>query len=561
MQKQVNFFERHVEWFALGLGGLFLLFMVFTYVLNAPVKTTVGNTELGPGEVDKATLDGPVADLKRDIARPGVPVIRQKEYVAQFVDMIKGSGQALAQLSGNQIHWRPPQQQVGPDGVGPAIAEGKPIKELPVPPPAVFVSLVHGRSRVIWQDVNWVPKRANEQPKMIEADKDWWSGAWKIDGEALLKAFEKAFDEKKIEAASLDPMLFMQTAIVDVQLERRQVLPNGKYGKPEVVKPLENSLKPPFPGKTAKDFEIVNYLSWVTETPQDVVEPAFYEILAGDVWVTPSEENDALVAERRAANKEDRKAMKEQQLNELRARNQQAAAARRMPRGRGAAFSDEMEMEGDEGFIPRGRGGFRPPVPPMPGRMTPSGVRPRAGVTTPQPQAMQVGAGRFPVQPDMGEIRIVAHDDTVEAGKTYQYRIRYQIFNPVYKSNAADPNLTKDFAIPASYSAWSKPTKIRDKVEFFLAKVAGEKAEFDVFLWREGTTKKSKATVSPGDAIGGTGWSLVDARGSGRRAFALIVDENGDVVRRAPDVDTASERYEDLINEVEAANPQVGLNR
>src|SRR4051812_18918548 len=103
MQKQVNFFEQNVQWFALGLGGLFLLWMVFSYVLQQPVKETIpGRGDLGPGEVDPATLAGPIQDLKREINNPTLPSIPQKDYVQSFVAAIKGADQ-YPTLARNQI--------------------------------------------------------------------------------------------------------------------------------------------------------------------------------------------------------------------------------------------------------------------------------------------------------------------------------------------------------------------------------------------------------------------------------------------------------------------------
>src|SRR5688572_25935569 len=104
MQKQVNFFEQHVQWFALGLGGLFLALMVFKYVLSPPVKVDVAGQTLGPGEVDPLTLNGPVTTLKREIDRREIPAIPQRDYVQAFVAAIEGSStEAVAQLSPMQI--------------------------------------------------------------------------------------------------------------------------------------------------------------------------------------------------------------------------------------------------------------------------------------------------------------------------------------------------------------------------------------------------------------------------------------------------------------------------
>ena len=59
MQKTLDFLEQHVQWLALGLAGLVLLWVTYAYVLT-PVTIKVGSRELTPGEVDVA--------VKRDAA-------------------------------------------------------------------------------------------------------------------------------------------------------------------------------------------------------------------------------------------------------------------------------------------------------------------------------------------------------------------------------------------------------------------------------------------------------------------------------------------------------------
>src|SRR5687768_192247 len=99
MQKYLDLLEQHVQWIALGLGGLFLMLMVFWYVLGQPIKATAGGKELGPGEVDPATLNGPVKQLRQEIARTDIPEIPQKDYVESFVATIQGAGQKFETLA------------------------------------------------------------------------------------------------------------------------------------------------------------------------------------------------------------------------------------------------------------------------------------------------------------------------------------------------------------------------------------------------------------------------------------------------------------------------------
>src|SRR6188474_1612090 len=55
MQKVTELLEKNVEWIAIGLGALFLLFMTWSYVLTPVATVKVGEADLGPGEVDVYT--------------------------------------------------------------------------------------------------------------------------------------------------------------------------------------------------------------------------------------------------------------------------------------------------------------------------------------------------------------------------------------------------------------------------------------------------------------------------------------------------------------------------
>ena len=66
---------------------------------------------------------------------------------------------------------------------------------------------------------------------------------------------------------------------------------------------------------------------------------------------------------------------------------------------------------------------------------------------------------------------------------------------------------------------WTKLTTIRPKVEFFLASAGKDKASFEIFQFVNGQVRKSSLpNLVAGDAIGPTGWSLVDAGGTGDNA-------------------------------------------
>jgi hypothetical protein len=569
MQKQVNFFEQNVQWFAVGLGGLFLAYMLYAYVLSAPVTAPVGNNPAAsPGEVDKLTLEGPVAELKRDIARSEVPDIPQKDYVQGFVAAIHGSTGQPVQLASSQIRSAPMGQIFLPDGVtAPDQGPQKPVTALPIPPVAHVGSHTQGRSQVVWVDPNFEPRpgRPNDVAPEIIKDKDWWSGEFIINGDELYQAFAKAFDVKRIEAVYPTAEPFYQTALVDVQLVRQEIGAGNKVVKEEVVKRLENqpvTVRPDFPPADADPTAFANYLNAVTQSPAELQNPPFYQVLAGDPWLEPGEATDAMLAAMKEANKEERKRMKEQKRQEMLNKQQQVQAARN---ARAGAFAGEPMMEEDMDAEGNMRPGLRirqpiaVPAPVAPGARRPViPGRPGARVVIPA-GPMVLGAGKFPVTDGMGPIRIIAHDDTVEPGKTYRYKLRYKLFNPVYRGTAAPPELTKVFALKATDTAWTPKFTMRSKVEFFLASTGREKAVIETFQFKDGQMRKSSLqNLVPGDVITGTGWSLVDTGGAGDKAYALLMDDNGQVVRREPKADRESDRYDELNFEA-TQPPAVGI--
>jgi hypothetical protein len=206
---------------------------------------------------------------------------------------------------------------------------------------------------------------------------------------------------------------------------------------------------------------------------------------------------------------------------------------------------------------PRMRQGNLPPnyrgAPPGYGRPLPYGpnpyMRPMPAVPTAAAESAQViivqpsnkEAGEPPVEFD-----VWAHDETVEPGKTYRYRMRMKIRNPVYSTNMVkDLALAKPMELPVDkdkgWSEWTKPVEVKPRVAMFLAGGTtgnNNMVRFDVYRWQDGKVNKPAAAiaVTPGDMVGGpdklgidytTGWTLVDIRTVGNDARVTLVDDTG----------------------------------
>jgi len=136
-----------------------------------------------------------------------------------------------------------------------------------------------------------------------------------------------------------------------------------------------------------------------------------------------------------------------------------------------------------------------------------------------------------------------AHDDTVESGKTYRYKMRIKLKNPLYNTfglTASQEDANK-FALESPWSDWKTVTAPKTTEYFFTAmrQQVGTKnvtsVTCSVYRHAKGDWTKETFTVSPGDAIGGikgdidysTGATLVDLRPDTReRDLRILVSDN-----------------------------------
>src|SRR5207248_8698282 len=148
------------------------------------------------------------------------------------------------------------------------------------------------------------------------------------------------------------------------------------------------------------------------------------------------------------------------------------------------------------------------------------------------------------------DIDIVAHDDTCEPGKTYRYRISYELRNPLFNMPGLVKNaaMAGQFSLPSQYSEWTKSVAVPAMVNFFVnagVSKSAPDASFKIYKWENGQTNQVVQRAAPGDVVGkpdkekgidySTGWSLVDIRDG----YIIVADPNGNLVRRDSKTDAA----------------------
>jgi len=188
-----------------------------------------------------------------------------------------------------------------------------------------------------------------------------------------------------------------------------------------------------------------------------------------------------------------------------------------------------------------------------------------------------------PLEPEQ-LMPIVAHDLEVIPGKTYVYRMRYEILNPLTgNERLKDPNDAMTILMASDWSAPSREVEIRSNTYYFLTKIepgakgdsgiaASPVAEFTIYKKVSANEwKREKAKVLPGDPIGqkktgarnaedfATGMVCVDiqpgnGKGEGTVILASIAD--GTLFERSLSVDSNDKRRKDLDTQATGKRPR-----
>lgn len=601
MQKVTEFLERNVQWFVLGLAVLFLGVTVYKYWLQPPT-VKVGGQDLPPGRVNQAILDGPVRQIRDDLKKP-VPTIEVKNHVAAFVSDMGFRNEEVAvafrPLTSENFVGSLIREEKGPEGPGP---NDYVVERLPVLPALKKPETSNGRVVVNYPDPKAKPGDGDDDDNnndaagaragvrravaggaaaaadgapMIEKDVDYITVAADLPVKALKAAWDKAIPEKP----DMPPGL-RETKLLRVELIRQEKLANGSWGPETVVPPLALYDLPPLPADNAGSKEKFEYLNWANENPDAIGQPPFYQTVTGQ-WYAPGEDQPGVQQVGGTPNRRMTAAERRQQRE-----------MERMRRG-GPGGGFPGGFPGGPGMGPRPGGGrtypyYSPPPPgnrrsggrgnypggfgpmgPM-GPMGPYGPAMPGGGRNPYPP--MPGAGRMPFpgggQPGQGalgggnavinidqlqdDIRIWAHDDKAQPGKTYRYKLRYYVYNPLFELGnvAKDPNMTKPLTLKSPDSAWTQAVKVTDRINFWLVQATRRQAKFDVFDWRGGEWNKKVRSLEPGDPIGGD-WTLADLREGPRGIYALIINgRTGATEQRFTQRDARDELYRRLQDEV-----------
>jgi hypothetical protein len=532
----VNLFEQHVEKIALGLGAVFLLLMVYMYLLSSPNRVDYGGRKVTPTGLDDAIQQDSDA-LKKALDKAPVAETDVPDYSGQLTE------QHSEGLFGDKVDAQPlvPLQLPLAADFGPPIPNMSEEQEegqsdiVLVPPLAPAAPVLRSGRNLVFREPGRLMAatgtQGQTQPASEPVELAWISVAAYFDRAAQQNAMTKAGYATYLSK--------IYVAGVDVQ--RQEVLADGRYSGWQDVKrsPAMPQVDIPDPEVDAATGAVVNRdainqaFLVVKGHQQSICQPPFYRIEAGVQWRMPpldgypdTDEDQPKVKKPKQSGEPDTSdrppvihtgstasaeregraraddALKRAEEAYRKSEDDQAQRSARdvidnefashgtRNKARAILHSIELLRQQAEGKnAPRSAG---------PAQESNQG-KSRDGGRESEPNLV--------CDPnDPQKLALWFHDDSVEAGKTYRYRMRVKLWNRYVTKFAAlkDPEQGKQAILLGDWSLPSEPKTVTPAAYFFVTSAfrGRDTVTATVYKWHKGALVHQLFRVGVGDLIG-----------------------------------------------------------
>lgn len=537
--KNVKFADRYTEKIVLAAAVLYFAAVAWFYILSDPYKVELGGQQLGPSEVDdyvadqaqrlKAKLDGPAPEPLRQADLPDYEAI-----FAARLDRPLTPESDLPAVPDDALAYGP---MVGNRATYPEIDIRPPEREpfvVPTPPAPSAVAARVGMGAVDPTDMTdpaaeSVVALAPDGPPF---DLQWIAAGARVD----MASFRRRLLESADGGARPIPQLWLDSILVlDVQVERRRVRPDGSLGDVELLPPMPGrpSLRDTLADEIDDDRLATRLLTAARTNQRDILTPAPYPLQAGR-WERPTFEDEMEPDEGVGDEADGGAADAEQpddppngggagvdpqalrlQLQQL--RSQERVLQRKLQRVQPGPemFELQQQLEEIQAEVQEieeriERGGEMPDE--IPEYYGPEGLGPGAG-PGPGPGAQPGGGGEVERPTwrggllSQGRVVLWTTDFDVEPASKYQYRFRIITSNPLYKRTqvpASQQDLAARFALTGPWSEWTEPVELPRMSYAFVRGGSRELNYVEVEAWRffAGRWRAASFRLAPGDPIG-----------------------------------------------------------
>ncbi len=473
------FFEEHIEKIVLAIVGLVCLWLLITHVLISPNYIEYDNKKFSPGDIDNY-ISKQAEVLEDRLNRKPEPKTPYKPNIDKFIAKID-----LA-ISDIDISLSLPQPNrsltdVGDDRVysipligkvnEPAVEHIRAVAYVPIG--EIGEESIYGQAEHEPNDVDFVT---------VEA---------KFDVAGLYNRFYTSFAGENLQDEWRDPCL-VAPIFAAVQLQRQellsdrgwsdwQIIPRTKIDhRKKMFKVIEELEELPPGGIKVRLLQFNDPI-----VTKDLLQPDAYMIAsAKEEWFPPSLHKEYVEQQReidaqekriaKAAERQERKREREAERSGRRSRTTttKGATGGMLPGIGGGSFGG--------GGGPFGGGGG------MPARTQPKRSRSERKVEKERPQkSKEVSKTTKDIYKEFNKILLTeetditkmeeplvfwAHDDTVELGKSYRYRMRLGVFNPVAGTNQfseQDKSLKNKVILWSGFSDATETVDIPRTLYFF----------------------------------------------------------------------------------------------
>lgn len=527
------FFEAHVEKVVLVLFGGLSLWLLFTWVAFSPNKVALDSQTLAPGKIDDTIGRNYTGDVEVVLASSPE---EKRPYEPRFDGKVDPNNSVAELVRGNLDHGlmglysdvlaHLPQDAVPlPGSRGVLMGEGKGY-QLPKVGIVTDLEVEHIRAAAYIPTESLTEELDYESVESEPNDLDLVTVQGRFDAGLLLARFYESFASEALPEDWRDPLI-AKPVFAAVDLQRQELQPDGHWSQwkslprpcidqyADLFNYVEDvDLLPPG-GVRARMLRLDQDEVWLS-----LLQPAGYAFASAyEEWYPPALHQEYLEAREKEKLQERREERGDRDSTNGRGRGNDNDA-RGGDAGRGAGRTDRnarnrTNARGDRRGNQGGRGDAR-------------GV---AGRTRDGQRGGEAGAyGRggsnnitemdkvanklveLLIKPgtkveDLDELVLWSHDDRVEPGRSYRYRLRLGVMNPVAGTNNIcedDLDLQTQAILWSEFSQPTEVIAIPQREYFFVrdyqessGNISVEVAKFYLGYWRS-----EQFNVKPGELIG-----------------------------------------------------------
>ncbi len=512
-----NLLVEHIEKIVLGLIGALCLVLIVLYVIMG-VTVEYDGRKHSPAEVDKYVVKQSeiIAANLLGQPKPG------QEYKSELNDYMQKFDKAV---SVNSKLW-----PVIPYAVGDDDWDGRQYG-LPDPPQIskAGVNFIRAAAYVPTEIVS-----SNTSYSSIDAepnDIDLVTISAQLDTSTLYESFNNNFMGPTVKPEWRDPCL-SGPIFAAVQLQRSTQLPNGSWGKWNGVSRLkiDNQKQlleiidrvPSLPRGGMK-VRLLQYNN--LDVKMNVLQPMPYDIASAEEdWMPPSLYGDfkKRLAEQEADIRREEMQERQSERDEKRESRTKSRERRTKSTGSGNIGGAMSDMMGGGGMMsPTGGGGSSKPRRSDRDRTKRTNDSGRSEDRERRRKEREEEKSLDAIYDQLDEILIDdeteldkleeplqfwAHDENIQPGETYKYRIRLGVFNPIADSPKLNSAFIdyKDTVILWSEFMETDPVDIPDRLYFFAKDIreAANTVNVEVFKYAMGYWYRKEFIVECGEVIG-----------------------------------------------------------